>query len=83
MTFLCLPSRVCANIISEKVGISKVDRHGERVVLENLPSGHWIERHNAMPQEIAVVCTYAGIPVERELFALFGHLVPQQALNRL
>ena len=72
-----------ANIIGEKVGNSKVDKHRERVVLENLPSRHWIERHNTMAQKIAAVCMYAGIPVEREPFGLFRHLVPQQALNRL
>lgn len=70
-------------VIGEKVGNSKVDKHTERVVLENLPSGHWIERHNTVAQKIAAVCTYAGIPVEREPFGLFRHLVPQQALNIL
>ena len=82
-TMLCLPSRVCADRVGEKVGGSKVDKFGVRVILENLPGGHWIDRHNAMEQEVAALCAYAGLPAEREPFGLFGHLLPQQALTRL
>ena len=82
-TMLCLPSRVCADRLGEKVGASKVDKFGVRVILENLPGGHWTDRHNAMEQEVAALCAYAGLPAEREPFGLFGHLLPQQALTRL
>ena len=75
-TMLCLPSRVCADRVGEKVGGSKVDKFGVRI-LENLPGGHWIDRHNSMEQEVAALCAYSGIPAEREPFGLFGHLLPQ------
>ena len=39
-TLLCLPSRVCADRLGERVGGSRVDLHWERVILENLPGGH-------------------------------------------
>ena len=82
-TLLCLPSRVCADRLGERVGGSRVDLHGERVILENLPGGHWTDRHNAMEREVAALCSYAGLPAEREPFGLFGHLLPQQALNNI
>ena len=74
---------MCADRLGEKVGSSRVDRFGVKVVLENLPGGHWNDRHNTMEQEVAALCAYAGIPAEREPFRLFGHLLPQQALSRL
>ena len=74
---------VCADRVGEKVKNSKVDRFGVQVILENLPGGHWIERHDAMEQEVAALCVYAGVPAEREPFGLFGHLLPQQALSSL
>ena len=80
-TLLYLPSRVCADRVGEKIGNSRVDPYRERVILENLPGAHWANRHNSMGQEIAALCTYAGIPAEREPFGLFGHLLPQQALS--
>ena len=36
-----------------------------------------------MEQEVAALCSYAGLPNERKPFGLFGHLLPQQALTRL
>ena len=74
---------MCVDRLGEKVGSSRVDRFGVKVVLENLPGGHWNDRHNTMEQEVAALCAYAGIPAEREPFGLFGHLLPQQALSRL
>ena len=60
-----------------------MEQFGERVILENLPGGHWTTRHNTMEQEVASLCAYAGLPAECEPFGLFGHLLPQEALNRL
>ena len=82
-TMLCLPSRVCADRLGEKVGASKVDKFGVRFFLENLPGGQWTDRHNAMEQEVTALCAYTGLPAEREPFGLFGHLLPQQALTQL
>ena len=75
-TMLCLPSRVCADRLGEKVGGSKVDKFGVRVILKNLPGGHWTDRHNSMEQEVVALCAYAGLPAKREPFGLFGHLLP-------
>jgi hypothetical protein len=69
--------------LGERVGGSRVDRFGERVILENLPGGHFTARHNTMEQELASICAWAGLPAECEPFGLFGHLIPQQALHRL
>ena len=69
--------------LGERVGASKVDPYGERIILENLPGAHWSHRHNAMELEVASLCAYAGIPAEREPFGLFGHLLPQQALSTI
>ena len=82
-TLLCLPSRACSDRVGERVGTGRVDAHGERVILENLPGAHWTERHNIMAQEVAAVCAYERVVAEREPFGLFGHLVPQQALSAL
>ena len=82
-TYLCLPSRICKDRVGEKIGKSTVDRHGERVILEALPGGHWTERHDTLAKEVSALCNYAGIVSEREPFGLFGYLVPQSALSRL
>ena len=82
-TLLCLPSRVCMDRLGEKVGKSRVDRFGEKVICANLPGGHFTERHNAMEQELASICAYSGVPVECEPYGLFGALLQQEDLNRL
>ena len=82
-TLLCLPSRVCMDRLGEKVGNARVDRFGERVICAVLPGGHNTDRHNAMEQEIASLCSYAGVPAECEPYGLFGALLPQEALHRL
>ena len=82
-TLLALPSRACMDRLGEKVGHSRVDRFGERIILEQLPGGHWTRRHDAMEQEVASLCAWAGLPAECEPFGLFGSLLPQQALTRL
>ena len=60
-----------------------MDQYGERVILENLPGGHWTTRHNSMEQELASLCAWSGMPAECEPYGLFGHLIPQEALHRL
>ena len=82
-TLLCLPSRVCMDRLGERVGGSRVDRFGERVICANLPGGHFTARHNAMEQEIASICAYAGVPVECEPYGLFGAFLRQEDLHRL
>ena len=78
-----MPSRVCADRLGEKVGNLRVDTYGEAVIAANLAGGHWSVRHNVVEQELASLCSYAGLPVECEPYGLFAHLLPQQALHRL
>ena len=82
-TLLSMPSRVCVDRLGEVIGRTKVDMYGERIILENLAGGHWTDRHNAVQQELAALCQYAGVAVEVEPYGLFAHLIPQQALHRL
>ena len=82
-TLLSMPSRVCLDRLGETVGKTKVDMYGERIVLENLPGGHWTDMHNSVQQELASLCQYTGVPAEVEPYGLFAHLLPQQALHRL
>lgn len=81
-TLLCLPSRACMDRLGEKVGGSRVGRIRERVICSNLPGGRFTERHNAMKQEIASICAYAGVPVECEPYGLFGALKDLHQLQR-
>ena len=81
-TLLCLSSRACMDSLGEKVGGSRVGRIRERVICSNLPGGRFTERHNAMKQEIASICAYAGVPVECEPYGLFGALKDLHQLQR-
>ena len=81
-TLLSMPSRVCKDRLGEVVGRTRVDMFGERIILENLPGGHWTDRHNAVEQELAALCQYAGVSAEVEPYGLFSHLLPQQALQQ-
>ena len=62
-TLLSMPSRVCVDRLGEVIGRTKVDMYGERIILENLAGGHWTDRHNAVQQELAALCQYAGVAV--------------------
>ena len=76
-------SRVCADMLGEKVGNSRVDMFGEAIISANLLGGHWTARHNTIEQELVSLCSYTGLPAECEPYGLFAHLIPQQVLHRL
>ena len=82
-TLLAMPSRVCLDRVGEKVGGSRVDQFGIKVINATLPGGHWTTRHNTIEHELAALCNYAELPAECEPYGLFGHLLPQEALHRL
>ena len=82
-TLLSMTSRACRDRLGETIGRTKVDMFGERLILKNLAGGPWTDRHNAVEQELAALCQYAGVPAEVEPYGLFSHLIPQQALHRL
>ncbi len=55
-TLLNLPSRVCGDSLGERVGRTRVDRFGERVILDKLPGGNFTASHNTMELELADLC---------------------------
>ena len=47
-TLLAMPSPACQDRVGEKIGRSRVDAFGVKVVNANIPGGHWTQRHNAI-----------------------------------
>ena len=63
---------------------SRVDLFGDRLCTESgLPFDSQRKRHDEIKQEISNTCTWAGLDAECEPYGLFGHLIPQQPLNRI
>ena len=60
-----------------------MDLFGERVINEKLAGGGWTRRHNSIIWKLNALACYAGLPVEYEVYGIFAHLLPQQALSRL
>ena len=54
-TLLLMSSRLCGDRLGEVIGKTRVGLYGERIILENLASGHWTERHNTVQQEQAAL----------------------------
>ncbi len=48
-----------------------------------LPGDHWRTRHDKLKLAIQSLCTWARLPATAEVFGLFSHLIPAQALTRL
>jgi hypothetical protein len=82
-TLLCAPSPACSTRLGQKVGRSRVDMFGAKVINEKLEGSHWVRRHDMVKAEINSLCSYAGLPAECEAYGVFSSLVPQQPLNRL
>ena len=79
---LCLPSPACKERIGMKIGKSVVDAYGDSVMSSVLPGDHWRTRHDQIKMVISSLCTWARVPVTTEVFGLFSHLIPAQALTR-
>ena len=69
--------------LGQKVGRSRVNMFGAKVINEKLERSHWVRRHDMVKSEINSLCSYAGLPAECEAYGVFSSLVPQQPLNRL
>ena len=82
-TLLCSPSPACSARLGQKIGQARVDLFGAKVVNERLEGNHWTRRHDMVKAEINSLCAFAGLPAQCEAYNVFGHLVPQQPLNRL
>jgi len=79
---LCMPSPACQERVGAQVGRSVVDIYGDKVASSVMPGDHWRTRHDKIKLEIGSLCSWARIPVTTEVFGLFSHLIPAQALSR-
>ena len=81
---LCMPSPACKNRIGAKIARDKtVDPYGDNIMSTVLPGDHWRTRHDKLKLAIHSLCTWARLPATAEVFGLFSHLIPAQALTRL
>ena len=80
---LGMPSPACKERLGEKVGKKCVDLYGDNVVSEVLPGDHWRIRHDSIKMTINSVCQWARVPSTVEVWGLFSHLIPSQALSRI
>ena len=78
---LCLPSPACRDRVGERVGGSKVDMFGDKVLCEKLPGDGWRTRHDRIKAELMNMMRWSGIVATCEVWGLFKHLVPEEALE--
>ena len=79
-----MPSPACREYIGQKIGPGNtVDQYGDKVMSAKVPGDHWRTRHDNAKLEIASLCAYAKLDHTTEVFGLFAHLIPQQALSRI
>ena len=79
---LSLPSPSCRDRVGEKIGSSRVDEFGDNVKCEPLAGNGWKVRHDRPKMELMRMMGWCGMVVTCEVWGLFQHLVPQQALSR-
>jgi hypothetical protein len=79
---LCMPSPACQDRVGAQVGRSVVDIYGDKVLSTVMPGDHWRTRHDKIKLAIGSLCSWARLPVTTEVFGLFSHLIPAQALSR-
>ena len=80
---LCMPSPACKDRIGARVGKKTVDIFGDSIMSEVLPGDHWRIRHDKVKMAIHSLCVWARLPVTVEVWGLFSHLIPAQALTRM
>ena len=80
---LCLPSPSCKERVGEKVGRRVVDMYGDNIMSEILPGDHWRTRHDKIKMTIYSLCMWSRLPATVEVWGLFSHLIPGQALTRM
>ena len=79
---LCTPSPACKDRVGEKVGKAVVDKYGNAVMNEPLPGDHRRVRHDTVKMAINSLCSWARLPATSEVWRLFSHLIPSEALSR-
>lgn len=79
---LCMPSPACEERVGEKVGKSVVDVFGDNIMSAVLPGDHWRTRHDTIKMALNSLCSWARLPATVEVWGLFSHLIPAEALSR-
>ena len=59
------------------------DIFGDSIMSEVLPGDHWRTRHDRIKMAIHSLCIWARVPVTVEVWGLFAHLIPAEALTRM
>ena len=80
---LCTPSPACKDRVGARVGRKTVDIFGDSIMSEILPGDHWRARHDKVKMSIHSLCVWARLPVTVEVWGLFSHLIPAEALTRM
>ena len=80
---LCMPSPSCKERVGEKVGKAVVDKFGDNIMSQHLPGDHWRIRHDKIKMKINSMCSWARVPATVEVWGLFSHLIPAEALSRM
>ena len=80
---LCMPSPSCKERVGAKVGRRVVDSYGDNIMSEILPGDHWRIRHDKIKMTIYSLCIWSRLPATVEVWGLFSHLIPGQALTRM
>ena len=80
---LCLPSPACRSRLGAKVGKKRVDLYGDNIQAAALPGDHWRTRHDSVKMTLNSLFNWARLPATCEVWNLFSHLIPGDALTRL
>ena len=80
---MCMPSPACKERVGARIGRSVVDLYGDKIQATVLPGDHWRTRHDRIKMAINSLCTWARMSATVEVFGLFSHLIPAQALSRM
>ena len=82
--FLCLPSPCCQTKVGESLGQHglQLDSYGDNLMsATNIPGDSFRIRHDTIKTVLNSFCMTSGIRAECEVYGLFKHLIPTQALE--
>ena len=82
--FLCLPSPCCQTKVGESLGQHglQLDSYGNNLMsATNIPGYSFRIRHDTIKTVLNSFCMTSGIRAECEVYGLFKHLIPTQALE--
>ena len=82
-SILCMPSPACMSRLGAKVGKKRVDLFGDNIQSAALPGDHWRTRHDTVKMTLNSLFSWARLPATCEVWNLFSHLIPGEALTRM